>query len=129
MLVANQLLALNGILFPFSFALPLPLSQLLVLAGGGIFFSHFHLLKREIHRLPKTKHLVTHEGFFPWIRHPMYSGEMMLDIGLASFALHPVSLAVLAAALFALYKQAQHEDRFLCRHFGNEFHDWEGHTG
>ena len=129
LLVTNQLLSMGGIDIPYSIAAPLPLSQLLVLFGGAIFLTHFCLLKRENRRLNQPAHLVTDDGLFPWIRHPMYAGEMMLDIGLGSFALHPASLAVLALALFALYKQAQHEDRSLSRHFGNEFNDWAQHTG
>ena len=58
----------------------------------------------------------------------MYLGEMMLDIGLASFALHPVSMIILLLALTALYKQAQHEDRYLSRHFGDDFLEWKAHT-
>jgi protein-S-isoprenylcysteine O-methyltransferase Ste14 len=128
LLVTNQVFSMKGGVLPYSFALPLLLSQLLVFIGGGLFLIHFYLLKRVNRRFDRPAQLITEKGLFPWIRHPMYFGEMMLDIGLASFALHPVSVAVLLLALTALYKQALHEDRYLSRHFGDDFLEWEAHT-
>lgn len=129
LLVSNQ-----AVYFSFSYPeilLPVPilLSQLLVISGAAVFFTHFILLKKANPLLNQPDHLVQNQGLFKRIRHPMYLGEMILDVGLASFCLHPLSLCILATALLALYRQAVHEDHLLGDRFGIVFTEWKEHTG
>ena len=128
LLVANQAAY-------FAFGLPAPiisipiiLSQVLVISGAVIFFTHFIILKRANPLLNRPGRLVQNKGLFRWIRHPMYLGEILLDIGLASFCFNPLSILVLVAALIVLVKQALHEDHLLSDRFGMPFENWAHHS-
>ena len=85
LLVANQAAYFAfGLPAPI-FSIPIALSQVLVISGAVIFFTHFTILKRANPLLNRPGRLVQNKGLFRWIRHPMYMGEMLLDLGLASF--------------------------------------------
>ncbi len=106
---------------------PRLLAQTLVVGGGLITLFHHRLIRRA-GRNAGGAALVTRGGLFHWIRHPMYTGDLLLYTGLALLAPGIASGAFLALGAFALYKQAQVEDDYLLAHHGDLFRDWQART-
>lgn len=108
---------------------PVPAAQLLVLTGGAVFFVHYLLLKRLRTPLDQPPSLITHGGLFPLVRHPMYLGDALMDLGLALLAGSWLSVALLGLCLWALRRQAIVEDRHLAERFPEEHRQWRSRSG
>jgi protein-S-isoprenylcysteine O-methyltransferase Ste14 len=106
---------------------PRPLAQALAVAGGAVTIFHHGLLKRA-RRDGDIPTLVTRGGLFHWIRHPMYTGDLLLYTGLTLLAPGNISVALLMLGSLALYKQARVEDAFLHALHGDAFLDWQRRT-
>lgn len=106
---------------------PRLLAQTIAVVGGTITVFHHRLLRRA-RRNDGAPKLVTRGGLFPWIRHPMYTGDLLLYAGLALLAPGTVSVGLLLLGVFALYKQARVEDAFLLALHGDRFLDWQRST-
>ena len=101
------------------------LAQLTVIAGGLVAIYHSRLLTYAKRR---GETLVTRGGLYPWIRHPMYTGDMILYAGLALLAPGMISTALAVAGWYALWRQAMVEDTESLQAHGAAFADWQSRT-
>ena len=104
-------------------AIPRALSQLLVVAGGITTLWHAGILGKA-----EAGQLVTGGGLFRWVRHPMYSGDVVLYLGLALLAPGPATFGFLGLGWVALYRQSVVEDKFLAARYGEAFEVWRQRT-
>ena len=105
--------------------LPRWLAQSVVLCGGLTTIYHSRLLTYAKRR---GETLVTRGGLYRWVRHPMYTGDMILYAGLALLAPGLISALLAVAGCYALVRQAQVEDRESLREHGEAFAAWQAHT-
>ena len=120
----------------FSTAIPamdgsIALGALLIVTGAalrlwaittlGRFFSA-RVALQEQHRLVR-------EGPYRWIRHPSYTGALLLLLGAPLLLQTPVSLGIAATALgIAYFRRITAEEALLRTHFGNAFECYERET-
>jgi protein-S-isoprenylcysteine O-methyltransferase len=73
----------------------------------------------------KSEHLLIQSGPYRWIRHPSYSGYLMIVIGLG-FVLQSVPALVLPALETAIFLSVRipEEERMLLKHFGESFGEY-----
>lgn len=122
-------LAVHPAALPVLFSVPYPLFLGLVLAGGGIAIWH-HLIMKQARRQAAGKPvLVCSGGWFYYIRHPIYLGDIGLYLGLAIYPATGLSLGLLVVALWALCRQAAREDAELAEVFGEDHAAWRARTG
>ncbi|BCS97120.1 hypothetical protein DSLASN_27520 [Desulfoluna limicola] len=121
-------IAAGGSLWPLPSFVPLFICQVLVLTGAGIHLWHYRLLKTGNASLALPDHLVTKGGLFPWVRHPMYLGDLILIIGFSGILPDVEGLAILLAGVVGLACQAQVEDAELNERFPNAFPPWRTRT-
>ena len=106
---------------------PRLLAQTVAVGGGAITLYHHRLLRRA--RGPNgAAALVTRGGLFNWIRHPMYTGDLLLYAGLTLLAPDVVSVSLLLLGAIALYQQARAEDAYLLSVHGDTFSAWQART-
>jgi len=77
----------------------------------------------------KTGHNLIRRGPYRWIRHPIYTGLLLSLVGTALLQGEVRALLGFALALFALYRKAKREERFLSEEFGEGFAEHAKHTG
>ena len=114
--------------FPPLFVVPHSVPLVLVVLGGMVFLYHFYLIKRQNRLLDRADHLVTEGGLFPYVRHPMYLGDVFMFTGFALMVPSAITLIVLAISIFALVKQAVAEDHYLSRLHKAEHDEWTKST-
>ena len=68
-------------------------------------------------------------GLFARVRHPIYLGDMLLWAGFAVYPPTIVSLALLAVAFWAIWRQAVREDAEMAESFGQQHAAWRARTG
>lgn len=117
-----------GIL-PRDLYLPTLPGQLLAIAGGLLTLYHHHLLGRARDGSDTPTELISTGGLYPILRHPMYSGDCLLYLGLFLMAPKPAGLAILLLGWLALTLQARAEDRYLAERFGDAFCEWRRRSG
>lgn len=116
---------LTGQLFSMAPIIP----QCMVVLGGAISLTHYFFIKKQNSDISRPSALITRPGFFPWVRHPMYLGDMILYLGLYLLSPGYGTSVALVLSLVALYRQARVEDDYLLALFGGEFTDWVHRTG
>ena len=77
----------------------------------------------------KAGHNLIRRGPYRWIRHPIYTGLLASLVGTVMLQGEVRSLLGFAVILFALYRKALREEKFLSEEFGNEFAEHAKHTG
>ncbi|MEE4377847.1 MAG: methyltransferase [Candidatus Competibacteraceae bacterium] len=114
------------ILYNFNYwpIIPTAISQTLVIVGAVISIFHYNILKRFNKNISKPNYLVLKKGLFPYIRHPMYFGDMISCLGLFTLSANWATVVVLLISYVALFKQAQIEDGYLEELFGESFTNW-----
>jgi protein-S-isoprenylcysteine O-methyltransferase Ste14 len=68
-------------------------------------------------------------GLYRRLRHPIYSGMLLITVGLAALTADVVSVAVAASAVVALHLQARLEEEFLLARHGGEYAAYKAATG
>ncbi|MFS6827855.1 methyltransferase family protein [Cyanobium sp. ATX-6F1] len=114
---------------PPAVVVPIPAAQILVLIGGGTVFTHYGLLKRRRGRFDHPEALLTRGGLFSVVRHPMYLGDALMDLGFALLAGTWLAFGIYGLCLVALGLQARVEDRHLAERFPEAHRHWSLHTG
>ena len=116
-------------LLPAGPSLPILLGQVIVIPGGLTTLYHYRILNRALGGEDKTAIMVCTGGLYPVLRHPMYSGDCLLYLGLFLLAPKPLGLGVLLLGWLALFMQAKAEDHYLAARFGETFLDWRQRSG
>lgn len=123
-LMAQTFVAVSApALMPTLFRIPYPLFLALVLAGGGTALLHSAWLKHA------GDALVTGQGLYRFVRHPMYLGDAFVYAG---FALYPATVPGMVAygiALIALMRLSDGEDSALAARHGGSHAQWRSRTG
>ncbi|MDD9940487.1 MAG: isoprenylcysteine carboxylmethyltransferase family protein, partial [Myxococcales bacterium] len=77
----------------------------------------------------QEQHRLVREGPYRWIRHPSYTGALLLLLGAPLLLQTPVSLGIAATALgIAYFRRITAEEALLRTHFGNAFECYERET-
>jgi len=105
------------------------LGTLLILSGGALQVVHYGILKRRSPRLEPPRALVTRGGLFPWVRHPMYLGDLILLLGLGIALTTPWAAGLTAVGMGSVVMLARHEDRRLARRFPEPHRSWSRRAG
>jgi len=77
----------------------------------------------------KSGHSLIRRGPYKWIRHPIYTGLLFSVVGTVLLQGEVRSFLGFAVILFALYRKAKREERFLSEEFGDSFAEHSKHTG
>jgi len=67
---------------------------------------------------------VIRESVFGIVRHPMYSGEILLYLGLLLFSLSLAAACVWGLVIGFLHVIARYEERQLLAHFGDDYREY-----
>lgn len=114
---------------PPAVVVPILWAQILVLTGGGIVLVHYGLLQRRRGRFDRPEELLTRGGLFPVVRHPMYLGDVVMNLGWTLLAGSWLAFWLYGFCLVALQLQARVEDRYLAERFPEAHRHWRLHTG
>ena len=90
---------------------------------------HYLLLKRQGGDVCNPSRLVTSKGLFPFVRHPMYLGDILVVIFLGLSWFNWVSCLIGCLTILAIWRLAQAEDQTLRRRFNEMYPDWFTRTG
>lgn len=104
-----------------------------MLVGGYVLFSSQRVLGRFLMHeigIAKTHELIT-SGPYSRVRHPIYSGFMLIDAGLTLFYLNPLLAVVLVFAIIGAYGRARVEEQLLASDsaFGTKYDQYIERTG
>ena len=93
---------------------PEAVSLVLVVAGGTMALAAKLFLGRSFGLVPANRG-VKHAGVYRWVRHPMYAGYMLNQLGFLLVFFSPGNVMIYAAAWTAFWLRAAEEEKFLCR--------------
>lgn len=68
----------------------------------------------------KENHELIQRGPYHYLRHPIYSGIMLMVLGVAIFYGHVIGFIALAISFVASWLRARQEEKLLTRHFPEE---------
>lgn len=77
----------------------------------------------------KSGHNLIRRGPYRWVRHPIYTGLLASLVATVMLQGQVRSFLGFAIILFALYRKARREEKFLSEEFGDEFIEHTKHTG
>lgn len=109
---------------PVLFKIPVIAAQAMVIVGASISLWHYWLLKKGSDNMSVPKALMSEQGLFPWIRHPMYLADMIAYTGLFLLMPNALTAIILLIAYIALFRQAQAEDSYMASRFESKFQTW-----
>ena len=69
----------------------------------------------------KENHELIERGPYAYVRHPIYSGMLLMMLGAAIFSGRAGAFAILAIIFFSLWYKARQEERLLTEHFPEEY--------
>ena len=105
----------------------------LVLSGVGTAFTvaSIFLMGRACRNGidPSNRSELAEDGPYRWIRHPIYSGMLLVAVGNALLIPHPAVFAVAAASCLGFAFQARREEDHLRRTFGERYTRYMARTG
>ena len=100
---------------------------------AAVFFIGGYLLIRSSHKIvfgeERETPVVIKEGPFSRIRHPMYTGILLMYIGGLAYSMSIVALPVFAAAVLFYVFIAGYEGKLLEKKFGDEYREYKKGTG
>lgn len=111
---------------PALISIPYAVLLVLVISAGSLSLLSFHLIRS---RKNQPFQLITDRGPYRFVRHPMYSADLLLGGAFALFPLTIASLALWALLLICVVLQARHEDRLLATSFPEAHSAWRRRSG
>ena len=72
----------------------------------------------------KEDHELIQRGPYAWVRHPIYSGLLLMALGTALDSTRPTSFVFLAGLFALLVLKARAEERLMLRHFPDAYADY-----
>ena len=104
------------------------IGQSLVIAGAAFDLAHYRILKKRLANLETPNELVTDAGAFRYIRHPMYLGESVVNLGFLVLAPNCFSAVTWTLFLLVIIRLSKFEDRRMSDFFGDHFSEWARQT-
>jgi hypothetical protein len=103
----------------------------LIAAGATLWLASLFLMGRawRIGIDPGNRTDLAERGAHRWVRHPMYSGMLVMLIGTVMVIPHPVVGAAAILTALGIVYQAYREERHLLRTFGDRYARYAARTG
>ncbi len=106
----------------------------LILAASGAFLTSWAKIRLgaqfSITLGVKQGHQLISTGPYAWVRHPIYTGLLLVLLGGALVYNSGAVLVLLAAPFYCFfYWQSTVEEKLLVAHFGDEYRRYRTHTG
>ena len=76
----------------------------------------------------KEKHKLVKRGPYKYVRHPMYSGFILLFLGIGLWINSIISYLIVVALSFSCWLSGKREEKLLTEHFGKEYIEYKKHT-
>ncbi len=99
----------------------------LIVVGGTINLIGLITMRRAFTIMSEARALVTH-GIFRYLRHPLYTGHMIMFFGSMLLRLHVITVALYMLFVVGQVTRARIEERKLLRSFA-EYADYRNRTG
>ncbi len=100
---------------------------------SAVFFIGGYFLIRRSHKIvfgrERETPVVITEGPFSRLRHPMYTGIMLMYLGALSYSMSIVALPVFAAAVLFYVFIAGYEEKLLEKKFGDAYREYKKGAG
>ncbi len=102
----------------------------LAIIGVGILAWAFAALGRNLtpYPTPKTSAQLVTAGIYRWVRHPIYSGVLLIALGWAGFSESGWRLALFAALGVLFWAKSSYEERLLTQRFPT-YSEYQRRTG
>lgn len=113
---------------PTRAAFPLWIGQTLGVSGGLVTLTHYVYVKCHTWNLSDPDDLITEFGLFRYIRHPMYTGDLIINAGLLFLVPGVLSLLIWCVGAVAIWRQALVEDRYVASRFEERHERWRERT-
>ena len=100
--------------------------------GGPVLLAGWFLARRgakEVFGTPRDKPGVINTGVFRLVRHPIYTGALLLYLGLILITLSLASAALWPIILLFYYLICRYEEGLLFEEFGNDYLEYKKKTG
>jgi protein-S-isoprenylcysteine O-methyltransferase Ste14 len=107
------------------------LGLVLIVLGAAFALASIFLMGRawRIGIDPENRSELAEEGPYRWIRHPIYSGMLLVALGNALVVPHPAITAIAVVTGLGFAFQARREERHLLRTFGDRYARYTARTG
>ncbi|BBM84652.1 methyltransferase family protein [Candidatus Uabimicrobium amorphum] len=99
--------------------------QALVAFGASNNIYHNVIFKKSCPCLSEPKTLVTKGGLLPWIRHPMYLGDIIIGLGFLLIAMDIVCGILFLGLCVTAVMQSRWEEYKLRQLFPQEYPQWQ----
>lgn len=107
---------------------PVRIGQALVIGGGLITVYHYAYAWYQTNKLSEPDQLITKFGLYRYIRHPMYTGDLITYTGLTVLAPGVASVLVLSIGAYAIWRHSTVEDRYMANRFDDVHRKWRERT-
>ena len=100
--------------------------------GAPVLLAGWFLARRgmkEVFGTSREKPGVISTGVFRLVRHPIYTGALLLYLGLILITLSLASAAMWPIILLFYYLICRYEERLLTEEFGNDYLEYKSKTG
>ena len=116
--------SLKSPFFPVLFTLPIWIGEIFIFLGDGLNTYHYILIKRHNPNISLQGDLITDQGLFKWIRHPMYLGDMLLSLGFTLLIRDVLSICLFFISIPCVIFQSMREDKLLAEKFIEKHKAW-----
>lgn len=76
----------------------------------------------------KEKHQLITSGVYSYVRHPIYSGVLLMILGSAITLASPIAILILLAVLVTYIFKINDEEKLLSKYFAKEYIKYKKHT-
>jgi protein-S-isoprenylcysteine O-methyltransferase Ste14 len=116
---------------PVATGAPAVLGLVLIGLGTALALASIFLMGRawRIGIDPENRSELAENGPYRWIRHPIYSGMLLVVLGNALVVPHPAVITLTVVTVLGFTLQAYREERHLLRTFGERYERYRARTG
>lgn len=100
----------------------------MIFLGAAVNLYHIYRIKRVAGSVCQPKQLVSTGGLFPWIRHPMYLGELIVVLGFTLTINSPLAVIPFVFYYWFISLLCQDEDLNSAEDFPAEYAAWQARS-
>ncbi len=119
--VTDPFLHLNGHLLGTLFGAPEWVKQIICYIGGGLTLTGLVIINKGWRQIHGAKGELVTTGIYSYVRHPQYSGLLLITIGMLIQWPTIITLTMWPILTYAYYKLATREEREIEKKFGEEY--------